>query len=180
MAMAVVGTVVGLIAFSASPAWAATGTGGGTGTWTYDSTATGGSLPCSRFDRMSYQSDAGYTGAFTIPPYVGPVEVTMLSEETFYGNPTGDLYSDPNCMLPLEGLIPITATIRGGPVNCPDLPGHYQRVGLDYVIAVNGQCTGDVVTTAVVFTGVYTGCRFGADGAPDSCTDVQAFDATGA
>jgi hypothetical protein len=187
-----IGVVVSVIMFMASPASAATGSGAGTGLFNYTGATTTGTLPCAEFTAMNFDTIAtgSYASAFG-GAYVGGValHVQLAAGVKFYGNPSGDFYTDANCNNPTRLLIPVTGSVKsinpvvvGTRVACT-YSGSYQRVGFNYTIALTGTCSvngGTAMTTVEEHTGVITACTPSAQSKPPhKCDTTDTYVATG-
>lgn len=202
--MVAIAVVVAVIA-SATPATAATGSGAGTGVWTYNGRGTSSNPPCAVFETTTKPS-ATYSGqdvgTYSSPDgatYAGPVRLSVTVTERFYGNPTGDLYTDPSCTeLRVPPTIPIasgssagsfSAAGYSGSVNCTYSSGSYTRVANVATVILNGSCT---ISTTVVVGGTTVkrtsttptsevrthelyACSPPGSGPPSSCSDANQF-----
>lgn len=201
MPAVVIGMVVSALVLGITPAHAAQGTGGGTALFKYAPVLTGGTVPCARFDSMTFEdhpSVGDYAGTYessgvsTSPVYAGGLDVLIRADEVFYANPTG-LYADPGCTMP-KATVRVSGTTKnaapvlvGTSVACTwvasTLPGQgstFSRVGPDYVFSLVGTCTVNGVSesplkTREVHEGVLGTCRGGQP--PMECDAVDEYEA---
>lgn len=177
---AVLGTVVGLVAFTATPALAAEGGGAGTGTTSFTVNAQkSGPPPCAD---VSATYTGTWTGVYTdgTRTYAGPLTAT-LSYRAF-ANPAGT-FTDFSCTVP--GAAAATGTSSGSnatqSVSC-SYAGTFQRVGQNTVANLTGTCTitvtglgSSTTPTSEVRMGVLVSCTGGPP--PSSCASVDQYTA---